>query len=201
MGEEWGVSRAERPLRRRTRSARSDAELLGLTDTDPEAFGELYRRHIGAVVSFFARRTADPEVTAELAAETFAVALETRDRFDPARGTPIAWIFGIARNLLRQYWRHRNVDDRARRRLGVRTEVDRESVDELERVIARLDAAPMLPLLDALPRRQGDAVRLRVLDHASYAHIGIVLGTSADNARLLVHRGLRSLARQLGEAT
>ncbi len=143
MGEEWGVSRAERPLRRRTRSARSDAELLGLTDTDPEAFGDL---RIGGAAC-------------------------------------------------------EEAHDRARRRLGVRTEVDRESVDELERVIARLDAAPMLPLLDALPRRQGDAVRLRVLDHASYAHIGIVLGTSADNARLLVHRGLRSLARQLGEAT
>lgn len=201
MGEESGVPGAQRPNRRRGPTARSDAELLAATDHEPEAFGELYRRHIGAVVSFFGRRTADPEVTAELAAETFAVALETRDRFDPSRGTPIAWIFGIARNLLRQYWRHRSVDDRARQRLGVRTEVDRESVDELERVIARIDAAPMLPLLDSLPRRQGDAVRLRILDHATYAHIGIVLGTSADNARLLVHRGLRSLGRQLGEAS
>lgn len=201
MGEERGIPRAKRPTRRGARSSRSDAELLRLTDTEPEAFGELYRRHIGAVVRFFARRTADAEVTAELAAETFAVALETRDRYDPSLGTPIAWIFGIARNLLRQYWRHRSVDDRARRRLGVESEIDRESIDELERIIARLDAAPMLPLLDSLPRRQGDAVRLRVLDHASYAHIGLVLGTSPDNARLLVHRGLRSLSRQLGEAT
>lgn len=201
MGDERGVRRGESPFGERAGSARSDAELIRLTDTEPEAFGELYRRHIGAVVSFFARRTADAEMTAELAAETFAVALETRARFDPARGTPVAWIFGIARNLLRQYWRHRSVDDRARRRVGIQTEVDRVSIDELDRVIARLDAAPILTLLDSLPSRQGDAVRLRILDHASYAHIGIVLGTTADNARLLVHRGLRSLARRLGEET
>ncbi|MEO1063651.1 MAG: sigma-70 family RNA polymerase sigma factor [Actinomycetota bacterium] len=181
--------------------ARSDAELVVASHHDPEAFGELYRRHIGEVVTFFARRTADAEVTAELAAETFAVALETRDRFDPARGTPIAWIFGIARNLLRQYWRHRNVDDRARRRLGIATEVDRVSIDELDRVISRIDAGPILPLLDTLPSRQGLAVRLRVLDHATYSHIGIALGTNADNARLLVHRGLRALQQRLGEDT
>ena len=201
MSEEPGIHRAERPLRGRARSARSDVELIRLTDTEPEAFGELYRRHISAVVTYFARRTADAEVTAELAAETFAVALETRHRFDPARGKPVSWIFGIARNLLRQYWRHRSVDDRARRRAGIEGEVDRVSIDELDRVISRLDAAPILPLLDSLPGRQADAVRLRILDHASYAHIGIVLGTTADNARLLVHRGLRTLGRRLGEAT
>lgn len=196
MGEEARRRTAGRGGRG-ARPARSDAELLACTDTDPEAFAELYRRHIGAVVAFFGRRTADAEATAELAAETFAVALETRDRFDPARGTPIAWIFGIARNLLRQYWRHRSVDDRARRRLGIATEVDRITIDELDRVVSRIDTGPILPLLDTLPSRQGLAVRLRVLDHATYPHIGIALGTSADNARLLVHRGLRTLEHRL----
>ncbi|MEM9714512.1 MAG: sigma-70 family RNA polymerase sigma factor [Actinomycetota bacterium] len=200
MGEERAARHRSEGVGRRL-AARSDAELLALTDHEPEAFGELYRRHAPAVVTFFARRTVDGEVTAELTAETFAVALETRHRFDATRGVPAAWIFGIARNLLRQHWRHRNVDERARRRLGITTEVDRASIDELDRLISRLDAGPILPLLDRLPQRQGEAVRLRVLDHASYSHIAIVLGTSADNARLLVHRGLRSLRRDIGDAT
>jgi hypothetical protein len=35
--------------------SRSDAELVAATPADPEAFGELYRRHERTVVAFFLR--------------------------------------------------------------------------------------------------------------------------------------------------
>jgi Sigma-70 region 2 len=42
----------------------------------------------------------DPELDADLTAETFASALEGVDRFDPARGSAVNWLFGIARHQL-----------------------------------------------------------------------------------------------------
>lgn len=78
----------------------SDEDLLGATRRQPEAFGAFYRRHEEGVVRFFMREVRDPELAADLAAETFAAALLSSRRFrrraEPAR----AWLFGIARNTL-----------------------------------------------------------------------------------------------------
>src|ERR671928_142087 len=51
---------------------RTDEDLL--VANTPEAFGEFYDRHARTVLGYFARRTRDPEVAADLTAETFASA-------------------------------------------------------------------------------------------------------------------------------
>ena len=63
----------------------SDDDLL--TTDDAEAFGMFYDRHVHSVLGYFARRTGDPEVAADLTAETFASALTARRRFKPG-GAP-----------------------------------------------------------------------------------------------------------------
>ena len=62
----------------------TDEDLLG--SDDPDDFGVFYDRHIRALLGYFARRTGDPEVAADLAAETFASALVARRRFRPGGG-------------------------------------------------------------------------------------------------------------------
>jgi DNA-directed RNA polymerase specialized sigma24 family protein len=53
---------------------RSDEELLLLSRTDNQAFAHFYERHVEQVLRFFAHRTREPEVAADLMTETFAAA-------------------------------------------------------------------------------------------------------------------------------
>src|SRR3954467_5533590 len=80
--------------------ARTDEDLLQATPEDPEAFGVFYRRHVDAVLSFFRVRTGDPELAADLMAETFAAALLAAPRFKRRREPAGAWVFTIARRKL-----------------------------------------------------------------------------------------------------
>ena len=57
-----------------------DALLVAAAD-DPEAFAQFYRRHVRGVLAYFRRRAPDAETAADLAAETFAAALEGRHRY------------------------------------------------------------------------------------------------------------------------
>src|SRR3954463_12764798 len=98
---------------------RSDETLLAALDAEPEAFAEFYRRHVTALLAFFVRRTRDPELAADLCAETFAAALAGAHRFRPERGPAVAWLYGIARRLLAHARRRGAVEDRARRKLGM----------------------------------------------------------------------------------
>jgi RNA polymerase sigma-70 factor (ECF subfamily) len=76
----------------------SDEDLLG--SGSAADFGRFYDRHLDAVVAFVGRRVRQPDAMFDLTAETFARALEHREQYQPSKGPAIAWLLGIARNLI-----------------------------------------------------------------------------------------------------
>lgn len=67
-------------------------------------------------------QTGDATIAHELLAETFAQAWRGARRFRGAdERSGAAWLYGIARNLLRQHYRQGRVETAARRRLGIAT--------------------------------------------------------------------------------
>lgn len=127
-------------------SSRSDEALLLAARRDAEAFADFYRRHARSLAGFLVRRTGDPEAAADLLAETFAAALTGLERFDPARGDAIAWLYGIARHQLARRARRGAVEDRARRRLGMeRLALDDDDLHAIEACDDATTALESLP--------------------------------------------------------
>ena len=90
----------------------SDSAAIGVSLTDPGAFGVIFERHYDAVHGYLRRRL-DPHLADELAAQTFLVAFDGRARFDRGRPDSRPWLFGIATNLARNHRRHEIVELRA----------------------------------------------------------------------------------------
>lgn len=180
-------------------SSHSDEQLLA--EKRPgwagQAFALFYERHEGAVLAYFARRVREPELAADLAAETFAEALASRHRF--RGGLAIGWLYGIARNVLLQSLRRGRVEDRARRRMDLPTLV----VDDVQlQAIERLGAdSGLAAALEALPPDQREAVRAHVLEEHSYAEIAAQLQCSQAVVRKRVSRGLTGLRQTMEEST
>jgi RNA polymerase sigma factor (sigma-70 family) len=174
----------------------SDVELLAAAPSDPEAFGAFYRRHERPLLSFFRRISGSVEVAADLTAETFAQALASIDRYDPVRGDPGAWLFGIARHVLARSVERGRVEDRARRRLGMaRLVIDDETFERIE-TIASSDGAATVAL-DELPESIRDAVAGRVIGEQEYGELARSLSCSESLVRKRVSRGLERMRRQL----
>jgi len=95
----------------------TDEQLL--VARDAASFELFYLRHVDAMLGFFARRTFDAEMAADLCAETFAAALASRRRFRPGGPPARAWLFGIGAKKLADAQRRGYADIRARRRLGM----------------------------------------------------------------------------------
>ncbi|MGI8622792.1 MAG: RNA polymerase sigma factor [Solirubrobacteraceae bacterium] len=168
----------------------SSREAAALSHGDAEAFAAFYRQHEEAVLGFFLRRVKAADLAADLTAETFARALEGRSRFDPARGDPGPWLFGIARNLLTTSVRRGLVEDQARRRLGMEPLVLDDAA--LARIDA-LDGDPALSALAGLPEEQRMAVAGRIIGEETYADLAGRLACSQSVVRQRVSRGLRAL--------
>ncbi|MGH2953386.1 MAG: RNA polymerase sigma factor [Solirubrobacterales bacterium] len=174
----------------------SDAELLRASGRDPEAFGILYDRHGPTLLAYFQRRTACPETAADLTAETFAAAFHARRRYRDTGAPALAWLFGIARHQLATAIRSEQVDDRARRRLGMeRVELDD---DALRRIEEFADLKPIRSRLAAalaeIPPASAEAVQLRVAAELPYAEVARRLGCTEGAARVRVARALTKLA-------
>ena len=171
----------------------TDEELLLSASADD--FGCFYDRHVDVLLGWFARRTGNPDVAADLTAETFAAALAARRRFRPAATPAAGWLYGIAQHKLVDFYRRGKTEDRMCRKLGVA----RPALDEDDReLIEMLAHETALTLVASLPEDQRDAVRAHVFDDASYDEIAAAAHTSQATIRKRVSRGLNSLRERVG---
>lgn len=182
---------------------KTDAELLAAARQDPQAFREFYERHAVRVRAWFLRETGSEAVALDLTAETFAQAWRGVRRFrDEAEGSGAPWLFGIGRNLLRQYHRSWRVETAARARLGIPLAFAES--DDYERADERMEAARLRPALrlavGALPSEQRRALELRIVEQLPYDEVAGRLGCSQNAARIKVSRALKALTLSIGGA-
>lgn len=173
---------------------------MALTGTEISA---LYEAHSEAMLRFLMRRTFDAQLSVDIVGETFATAFEQRKRHrGKTEAEAQAWLFGIASNLLKMYFRSGAIERRAMNRLAV------ESVtvpdDEIARIEALAGSAQLRGLVrDALAElsaEQRQAVRLRVVDELPYPLVAEKLEVSEAVARARVSRGLKKLRDRMEAA-
>jgi RNA polymerase sigma factor (sigma-70 family) len=171
----------------------SDEELL--SGRDAASFERFYRRQFDSVLAYFARRTRDPELAADLTAETFAAALAGRRRFRPETGQAGAWLFGIASKKLADAQRRGYADMRARRRMGMeRLELTDDDIVRIESFAGPQATA----LVEVLAPDQRNAVKAHVVDERDYGDIARELHTTEAVVRKRVSRGLGTLRKKIG---
>jgi RNA polymerase sigma-70 factor (ECF subfamily) len=169
----------------------TDEELLSAADA--RSFEEFYLRHVDTVLGYFARRTGDAEVAADLASETFAAALAGRRRYRPRKGAAGAWLFGIASRKLADAQRRGYAERRMCRRLGM------ERIELTDADIAHIEAlGESGQLLEGLSPDQAEAVRAHVIEERDYGEIAGELHTSEAVVRKRVSRGLATARRRIG---
>lgn len=185
----------------RRSDSREDAALLSATAHDPEAFAAFYSRYADAVFAFFASRTRRSDLAADLTAETFATALAGAAQYRGEAPTAAGWLFQIARNKMLDSFRRKQVEDSARRKLGMQP-IALEA-DELAELEARIDLSAheawLAKALADLPSDQREALLARVVGERDYAEIAAEVECSPAVVRQRVSRGLAALRAQASE--
>ncbi len=152
------------------------------------AFDRLYRSSRDDVYAYVASVVRDAAAAEDVTASAFERAYRKRSRFDPSRGEPRAWLFGIARNAAL---------DELRRR-GRQAELAAEPAD--------LAAAPtpegaeaserrliVSTALSALEPRERELIALKFFAGLTNAEIAAVVGTGESNAGTRLHRAMTKL--------
>jgi RNA polymerase sigma-70 factor, ECF subfamily len=157
-------------------------------------FEDLYRDSAGAIFAFVAGMLRDRSAAEEVTAIAFERGFRARATFDPKRGAPRAWMFGIAR--------YAALDELRRR--GRMAELppepeDRTSPSPPERAEASARHEVVLRALDALEARERELIALRFDGGLSHSEIAEILDVTATNASTMVHRALTKLRKACDE--
>jgi RNA polymerase sigma-70 factor, ECF subfamily len=179
-----------------------DRALVDAARVDPARFDALYRKYVAHVYNFAVYELGDHHEAEDATERTFLAALTGLRRFEerarPEDGAGAStfriWLFRIARNVVNERRRAR------RRRPEAALDVALEAPDpaDLEATVVRREAA--MTAWRAVGRLRGDrrrAVVLRFVHELSTTEIAAILGRSDGAVRVLIHRGLRAVARDL----
>ena len=151
-------------------------------------FAELYEQNFHRVYAFVARRAANREEAQDLTAEVFHQALASIESFKWQGAPFIAWLYGIAANVLATHWHKtgRNPEQLAE-------DWDQGGADEIER---RTILAEMVESL--LPDQRTVIVR-RFIEQRSIREIALELRRSEGAVKQLQLRALENLREKLGK--
>ena len=164
-------------------------------------FERLYRANVEAVTGYFARRSADPNVVADLTADTFVAVITRFESFDPRKGTARAWVFGIARHVYASYCEAYSQQQHKIQRLAGRRDLDPDQVEELlDRIDAERAGRDLVSGLATLPERDRAVVELVDIAGLRPKEAATALGLAPGTVRMRLMRARTRLRKQADQA-
>ena len=158
------------------------------------AFEALYRDSRDDVFAYVAGLLRDRAAAEDVTALAFERAYRRRGSYDPRRGSPRAWLFGIARNA--------TLDELRRRRRHA--ELTADPVDETvapaeQSADVALRRAALRAAMGVLSGRERELIALKFFAGLSNPEIARVVGISESNAGTRLHRVIEKLRRACDE--
>jgi RNA polymerase sigma factor (sigma-70 family) len=164
------------------------------------AFSDLLRRH-GQVIHAYLARRGGRDAADDLLSEVFLRAYAARRKYDQRWPDARPWLYGIARNVLREYWRKASVADLGGSQVGQPPASD----DPWPEVDARLDAAAQVSdlrrALSKLAPGDREVLLLVTWEGLTPAEVAVALGIPAGTARSRLHRARAGMRLSLDEGS
>ncbi len=155
----------------------------------PTTLEDLYREHAAPVWRYVRARLPGDADAEDVTSDVFLRAHRSIDRYDATQGTPRAWLVGIARHAVADWWRRRGQEDPM-----ADPPVGSDPAEDAVHHVERLETAGELGRhLAVLSEREREAIALRFAAELPSAEVGAALGISATAARMLVHRAIVKL--------
>jgi RNA polymerase sigma-70 factor (ECF subfamily) len=182
-----------------------EAQIIAKCKADPAAFGQVFDTWYKPVFGYIMRRTADYDLSKDIAAETFLKAFLKIGSFSWRGISLSAWLYRIATNELNMYYRSNRYKPQSLQQLLENPHTERllhqPDVDERETMEKELKAYSDYDHIRAnlvkLDLKYQEVIALRYFEQKTNAEISEILGKNEGTVKSLISRGLEKLRNML----
>ncbi|GAB6858341.1 RNA polymerase sigma factor [Microbacterium xylanilyticum] len=172
----------------------TDSDIIRRSLERPEAFSEIFERHVRPVGGYIRRRVGADAVDDALS-ETFLIAFQRRSSFDPSVDSALPWLLGIATRVVKS---HRAAEARQWRSFqasaGSAEHANHAHATADDPLDADAAVRALVPRIEALHARDRDALLLYAWADLTYEQIAEALGVPVGTVRSRLNRVCRKLA-------
>lgn len=181
----------------------SGEERQRLRDRDPEALGSFYDRYFDRVYAYVRRLLREAHLAEDLTQEIFMHIHQSLPSYDPARALR-PWVFTIATNKVRDFWRSRRHQQSLREIGSVDDDIGLPGTSGEEGPREAMQSAETTQLIEeavqSLPDSMRTTLMLRYYEGLSFAEIGAIVDRNETAVRKRYSRALEELRQILSKS-
>lgn len=171
--------------------------LAGIAGGSRDDFAAFYALTSRRVYGLARRVLIDAELSEDTTQEVYLQVWTSASRFDPAVGSPLAWLLTLAhRRAVDRVRSEQSSANREARFGAAMQEPDHDNV--VDTVTQRLDAEAVVQCLDSLTDTQRESVRLAYYGGLTYREVAEKLGAAVPTIKSRIRDGLIRLKKCLG---
>lgn len=156
----------------------------------------VYTAELPRVYNFFIYKVADKEFAEELTAITFERAWKNRHRYRSTIAATSTWLFGIAKNVLKEHLRKRRL--RGQRFLPITQNIENTSNSNIEKNIQQQQEKDLLrEIILELPDREQNLISLKYGAGLTNREISKITHISESNVGTILHRTVKKVRARL----
>ena len=171
-----------------------ERELVERAKLDPDAFGALYDRYFPQIYRFAYSRVRDQSLAEDVTSEVFFKALKNIKRYTYSGHPFSSWLYQITLNAVADHYRGAAGKEVELEEGASLPSTEPTVVDE---VVRRDRSRRVWSAIDQLPKHQRAAMVLKFGEDRKIEEIAQILGKSSGAVKLLLHRGVERLRREL----
>jgi RNA polymerase sigma-70 factor (ECF subfamily) len=175
------------------RAAELDQLALRAADGDRAAFEQIYNTLVDDLYAYVRGQCRNETVAEDIVSSVFLKAWRSARSYRPGSRTFQSWMFTIARNELRDYWR-------TTQRTLPMLDMDITDEDEPADIDPREAQAAVRRAMASLTDDQRQVVVLRYFGNKSHEEIAAIMGKREGAVRALLMRALRQMRKVMGDA-
>jgi RNA polymerase sigma-70 factor (ECF subfamily) len=161
----------------------------------PVDWDAVYESELPRIYNYFLYKTCNRELAQDLTATTFERAWAARSKYNAIIASPSTWLFGIARNVLREDSRRYEAIEKKMEPLQDNVQLP-SAVDVEQNFQQQQDKVLLQNILLELPERELDLVALKYGAGLSNREIARATGLSESNVGSILHRTVATLQRK-----
>lgn len=162
-------------------------------------FAELFRHYYPRIYSYLRYRVNTREDAEDLISIVFEKAYTHRHQFNTHKGTFSTWLFGIAHNILANFYRSRQRREVWETTEGLPEDLVKPDSSPETGLIQQETMAQLLQAITHLGERDQEVISLKFAGRLSNQEIGQIMGLPEKHVAVVLFRAMRRLQQLVVE--